>query len=194
MVQSPELRKTDLSSLQAVSSGAAYLPPHLSGKFSENVSRTNKTGSNKIVMTEGYGMSEGTLSAISKGIEGILQGRVKDKTGSTGVLLPGVEARIVRDDGSDADINETGELWLRGGFVALGYWNNEKATNETFVEGGQWLRTGDNFRVDQDGIFLFVLLSTHFPSFGSSRIFFQFRRQGERHTQNFGHASLTSGD
>ena len=32
---------------------------------------------------------------------------------STGILLPGYEARIVREDGSDADYNEVGELWLK---------------------------------------------------------------------------------
>jgi long-subunit acyl-CoA synthetase (AMP-forming) len=46
-----------------------------------------------------------------------------------------------------------GELYLRGENIALGYRNNEKATRETFVEGG-WLRTGDRFKVDKDGNFL----------------------------------------
>jgi long-subunit acyl-CoA synthetase (AMP-forming) len=74
--------------------------------------------------------------------------------GSTGILIPGMEARIIRDDGTDANINEIGELWLRGGNVALGYWNNEKASKETFVDG--WVHTGDKFRVDADGNFWFV--------------------------------------
>lgn len=73
---------------------------------------------------------------------------------STGILIPGMEARIMRDDGTDADTNETGELWLRGDNVALGYWNNEKATKETFVDG--WVHTGDKFRVDAGGNFWFV--------------------------------------
>jgi acyl-CoA synthetase (AMP-forming)/AMP-acid ligase II len=65
-----------------------------------------------------------------------------------------MEARIMRDDGTDADTNEPGELWLRGGNVALGYWNNEKANKETFVKG--WVHTGDTFRVDAGGNFWFV--------------------------------------
>lgn len=65
-----------------------------------------------------------------------------------------MQARIVREDGSEADVNESGELHLRGGNIALGYWNNEKANKETFVDG--WLRTGDRFRVDNKGIFLSV--------------------------------------
>ena len=73
--------------------------------------------------------------------------------GSTGILVPGQEARIVREDGTEADVDEPGELYLRGKNVALGYWDNEKATRETFVEDG-WLRTGDGFKVDKDGNFL----------------------------------------
>ena len=60
--------------------------------------------------------------------------------------MPGMEARIMRDDGTDANTDETGELWLRGGNVAMGYWNNEKASKETFIDG--WVHTGDKFRVD----------------------------------------------
>ena len=74
--------------------------------------------------------------------------------GSTGVLIPGMEARIMRDDGTDTNLNEPGELWLRGDNVALGYWNNEKASRETFVDG--WVHTGDKFYVDARGNFWFV--------------------------------------
>ena len=65
----------------------------------------------------------------------------------------------MRDDGTDADINELGELWLRGGNVALGYWNNEKASKETFVDG--WVHTGNKFYVDADGHFWFVLFTSY---------------------------------
>ena len=71
---------------------------------------------------------------------------------SVGKLYPGVEVRVLREDESEADVNEAGELYVRGERVALGYWNNEKATKETFVDG--WIRTGDLVRVDQDGFFL----------------------------------------
>lgn len=70
---------------------------------------------------------------------------------ATGILLPGMEARIVRDDGTEADWDEVGELWIRGENVVLGYWKNPKATAETFVDG--WLRTGDRFRVDRNQYF-----------------------------------------
>ena len=80
--------------------------------------------------------------------------------GSTGVLIPSMEARIMRHDGTNANVNEPGELWLRGDNVALGYWNNEKASKEVFVDG--WMHTGDIFYVDVDGNFWFVSYSLSF--------------------------------
>jgi long-subunit acyl-CoA synthetase (AMP-forming) len=68
----------------------------------------------------------------------------------------------VKDDGGDAKVNEPGELWLQSDNVAIGYYNNEKANKETFVNG--WLRTGDKFRVDKDGTFWYVDQSTPFFS------------------------------
>lgn len=73
---------------------------------------------------------------------------------STGTLQ-GMEARIVREDGTDADADEPGEIYLRGGNVVLGYWNNETATRDAFLPGG-WLRTGDRFRTDAEGRFLYA--------------------------------------
>lgn len=94
-------------------------------------------------------------------------------TGSTGILIPGMQARLVREDGSEAEYNEVGELWLKGTNVSPGYWGNEQATRETFVDGvdeedgvgkGKWLRTGDRFSVNNDGCFLYVV--SFFETFG----------------------------
>ena len=77
---------------------------------------------------------------------------VEPVNGSCGILLPGMEAQILREDGSQAGVNEPGELWLRGPNVALGYYNNESATRDTFIDG--WVRTGDQVRADASGTFL----------------------------------------
>jgi long-subunit acyl-CoA synthetase (AMP-forming) len=81
-------------------------------------------------------------------------GRVNAVRGMTGILCPSLEARILREDGSDADYNEIGELIIRGPTIALGYWKNEKATKETFKDG--WLYTGDRFYADRHGRFLYA--------------------------------------
>lgn len=62
--------------------------------------------------------------------------------GSSGCLLPGIEARLITPDGKDITEYDTpGELLIRSPSVVLGYLNNEKATKESFIDG--WLRTGD---------------------------------------------------
>ncbi|KZV73185.1 acetyl-CoA synthetase-like protein, partial [Peniophora sp. CONT] len=138
----------DLSSLRTVGYGAAHTPDELRMRL------TRRMKLDWIV--EGYGLSECTLAAVGVPFNGILSGRVPTWVpGMTGILLPGMEARIVREDGSDAEVDESGEIYLRGGNVVLGYWNNETATRDAFLPGG-WLRTGDRFRTDAEGRFFYV--------------------------------------
>lgn len=68
-----------------------------------------------------------------------------------------MEARVVREDGTEAGFNEIGELWLKGGNIVPGYFNNPQATQASFING--WLRTGDHVRVDQEQYFLYVYSS-----------------------------------
>ncbi|KAG5652306.1 hypothetical protein H0H81_005456 [Sphagnurus paluster] len=147
LINYPGIEKVDLSSIQTMGSGAAYLPPEMGEKLSTLIPRD-------ATLTEGYGMSEATIAAIVQPYPGILGGKLKHIPGSTGVLLPGMEARIVRDDGTEAEVGEVGELLVRSPNVAMGYWNNDKATRETFVDG--WLHSGDKFRVTEEGYFFFA--------------------------------------
>jgi long-subunit acyl-CoA synthetase (AMP-forming) len=92
------------------------------------------------------------MAVAMKPVHGMLNGRAKNKPGSVGILVPGVEARIVRPDKSLAGPNEAGEIHVYGSTAAPGYRGNDKATRETFVDG--WVRTGDQVRIDEDGVLL----------------------------------------
>lgn len=62
--------------------------------------------------------------------------------GSSGSLLPSVEARLVSIEGNEiTGYDQPGELLVRSPSVVLGYLNNDVANKETFVDG--WMRTGD---------------------------------------------------
>jgi len=68
--------------------------------------------------------------------------------GSSGSLIPGVNAKIVSTDGIEIEgYDQPGELVVQSPAVVLGYLNNEKANKETFLEDadgkGRWMRTGD---------------------------------------------------
>jgi len=69
---------------------------------------------------------------------------------SVGILLPSLEARIVYEDSTDGRIGEPGELWVRGGCISQGYFNDEQATANTFTKD-RWLKTGNIFTVDEKG-------------------------------------------
>lgn len=117
---------------------------------------------------------EQTVGAIWTPSKGVLGGKFGETPlGATGVLHPGMEALIVKEDRRPAGVNESGELWLRGRNIALGYWNNEKADRETFVDG--WLHTGDIFRVDEKGFFLY-----RFQISGDFKLNFCFNSYEER--------------
>ncbi|KAJ7285273.1 hypothetical protein C8J57DRAFT_1498107 [Mycena rebaudengoi] len=146
LVNHPDTKAADLTSVVQVIHGAAYLPPTLAARMSKLL--TQKTR-----LTEGYGMSECTLLAMVGTVDGMFDLPAPPRD-TTGVLLSGMDARILREDGSEADYDEVGELYLRGDNVSPGYWNNEAATEATFVNG--WLRTGDFFRVDKNGYAFFA--------------------------------------
>jgi len=77
-----------------------------------------------------------------------------DKVGAIG--KPGYhwEAKIVREDGSEVEKGEVGELAVKGPGVMIGYYKNKEATDE--ILKGDWLWTGDMAKVDNDGFIYLV--------------------------------------
>lgn len=62
--------------------------------------------------------------------------------GSSGSLLPSVQAKIVSIEGKEIeDYEKPGELVVKSPSVVIGYLNNPQANKETFQDG--WMRTGD---------------------------------------------------
>ena len=85
------------------------------------------------------------------------------QVGTTGSLLPAAKARIVDPDGKEiTEYEKPGELLIQSPTVSLGYFNNPKATAETFFEDadGRWIRTGDEVlvRISESGNEHFVVV------------------------------------
>ena len=69
--------------------------------------------------------------------------------GTTGRPVPGYQVRLVDGERKPVELGEIGELEVRGPSAAAFYWNNREKTRATFI--GEWLRTGDKFRVTDEG-------------------------------------------
>lgn len=98
-----------------------------------------------IPIYQGYGLTEATpiISANTPQVH---------KLGSSGKVLPSVEAKIMKSDSTEAPVGVKGELVIRGDNVMKGYFKNESATNETIRDG--WLYTGDLGYFDADGFLI----------------------------------------
>ena len=135
----PEIPEHALSSIRFAISGAARLP--------EEVARTIERRYG-LHLTEGYGLTEASpVVTTSLGTDAPI--------GSVGVPVPGLEIRLVDDDGDDVLIGDSGEVWVRGPNVFAGYWNDQEATDRAINSQG-WLVTGDVATVDDNG-YLFLV-------------------------------------
>lgn len=100
-------------------------------------------------VSQTWGLSETTGSVT------LSQWDVNDLTGSVSSVLPNSRLRIVDDDEKDVEEGQEGELIAQGPVVTQGYFDNEKATRESFTADGLWYKTGD-IGVRRDGMFYVV--------------------------------------
>lgn len=96
-----------------------------------------------LAILERYGMTETGMNT-SNPYEG------ERRAGTVGFPLPGVEARVMNEEGRELPQGEIGDLQVRGPNVFSGYWRMPEKTAEDFAEGG-WFKTGDVALVDADG-------------------------------------------
>lgn len=115
--------------------GSAPLPAQVLEAFQEKYGH---------VILERYGMTE-TLMNISNPYYG------ERRPGTIGFPLPGISAKVVKPDGSMAQVDEEGEVYVKGPNVFAGYWKREQATADAFVDG--YFKTGDMGVVSADGYF-----------------------------------------
>jgi acyl-CoA synthetase (AMP-forming)/AMP-acid ligase II len=147
------LRTADLSSLQMISYGAAPMPLQV-------IRRAIETLPPHIQFTNAFGQTEtaATVTILGpedhrlRGSAGEVELRVR-RLASVGRALPGVEVRILGEDGAVLPSGQTGEIAIRSERVMRGYYGDDNATAATLKDG--WLLTRDLGWLDQDG-YLFL--------------------------------------
>ena len=73
------------------------------------------------------------------------------RPGSSGKPIAGYDVRLVDDDGNPVPVGQVGHLMVRGESTALFYLHQFEKSRHTFR--GEWLFTGDRYRVDEDGYY-----------------------------------------
>ena len=134
----PDLASFDMSSLRLAVTGAAAVPVEMIHRMRNELSFEN--------IVTGYGLTEAT------GIATMCRHDDDPETiaNTCGRPIPGLELRIVGDDGTDVGPGEPGEVVVRGYNVMKGFFNNPEATAET-IDAEGWLKTGDIGTVDERG-------------------------------------------
>src|SRR4051794_486654 len=132
IVDAPDVRRHDLSSIRICISGAMKLPVGTQERFARI------TGAR---LVEGYGTTETSPATHCNPVAG------QGKPGTVGVPLPGTQARIVdpTDPTRAVEVGADGELAVRGPQVFRGYW---PPGVEPAVDADGWFLTGDLARMD----------------------------------------------
>ncbi len=115
-------------------SGATALPPDVPANMHARFG---------VVVHDGYGLTEASPVVTTTAVD------ANPRAGSVGPPLPGVEVRLVGDDGEPVLEGDPGEITVRGDNVFAGYWNDDDSTRA--VLAGGWLHTGDIAVADADG-------------------------------------------
>jgi fatty-acyl-CoA synthase len=131
LMDAPQFATADLSHVRWFISGGAPLPQYIIDAYQQR----------GVAFKQGYGMTEVGVNCFTMTVEDSFR-----KPGSIGRPMLFTEVKL---EGMDGDV---GEMYIRGPHVSSGYWNNEAATRESYLDGG-WFRTGDLARRDEDGFF-----------------------------------------
>ena len=144
----PELKGRDTSSLRAIPCGGSAVPKALSEAYRAQIG---------LPILQAWGMTETSpISAVchikSTRAETLSEADQADLRTSVGPTVAGVDFRVVEPGTVEPlpwDGETSGELQVRGPWIAATYYNDERA-GESFTDDG-WLRTGDVATVDADG-------------------------------------------
>jgi acyl-CoA synthetase (AMP-forming)/AMP-acid ligase II len=150
VIEHPDFKKYDLSSLKVITYGAAPMPFEVIRKAIAKMPWV------RFINAFGQTETASTITALGpedhvlEGTEEEIERKLKRLTSSVGRPLPDVELRIVNEQGKALPVYEVGEILAKGPRVMKGYWEDAEKTNKVITDDG-WLRTGDQGWMDEEG-------------------------------------------
>jgi fatty-acyl-CoA synthase len=141
MLQAPNYKTANLSSLRFCTCGGAPLPVPVIQQYMKDKG---------IRFKQGFGMTE-----FGPGLFALAPEDAERKAGSIGRPNFFVDVRVVDENNQPLGPNQVGELVLKGPSRCSGYWNNPEATRAMLDDEG-WFHTGDMVRCDEEWYFYVV--------------------------------------
>jgi benzoate-CoA ligase family protein len=138
MVGHPDVARQDLSSLRLATSAGEGLPAELHARWDQCFG---------VPLLDGLGTAEMWHIFLSNRV-----GRVR--RGTLGEVVPGFEIKVADEEGRELPDGEVGQLCVRGGSRALGYWQQHEKSQLAFR--GEWVVSGDLVCRDADGYFTYA--------------------------------------
>jgi acyl-CoA synthetase (AMP-forming)/AMP-acid ligase II len=152
LLDHPDFKKHDLSSLKVITYGAAPMPLPVIRKALEEfpgVSFINAFGQTETASTiTALGPEDHVITGTPEEREKKLK-----RLASIGKPMADIEMKVIdQETGEKLGPNKVGEILARGPRVMSGYWKDEEKTKKTIDKDG-WVHTGDVGYVDEDGYY-----------------------------------------
>jgi long-chain acyl-CoA synthetase len=139
LLSEPDFADIDFRHLRIASAGGMAVQRAVADQWQRVTGRS---------LVQGYGLTETSPVVTSNPPD------VTAFSGSVGLPLPSTDVCILNEQDQPVGVGEVGEICVRGPQVMAGYWNRPKETSEVMFDG-EWLRTGDMGRMDEQG-YLFI--------------------------------------
>jgi len=133
LLSHPGAGTRDLSCLRVATSAGEALPVELHRRWDETFG---------VPLLDGLGTAEMWHIFISNRLDDV-------RPGTLGRVVPGFDVKVCDDDGAELPRGEAGHLRVRGGSMALGYWQQSEKTQAQFQ--GEWYASGDMISMDEAG-------------------------------------------
>ena len=155
LANSPKLPEADTASVKVFIYAGAPVPSAVLQRLQED---------GGITVGAMFGWSEGFVATANRPDDPI-----EAVSSTVGFALPGLEIRLVDEEGNDVKDGEAGEIWSRGPNFSPGYYENPEASKKQWDKDG-WFHSGDLLRRNADGRYKFIARADDIINRGGTKV------------------------
>jgi len=155
LANSPKLPEADTASVKVFIYAGAPVPSAVLQRLQED---------GGITVGAMFGWSEGFVATANRPDDPI-----EAVSSTVGFALPGLEIRLVDEEGNDVKDGEAGEIWSRGPNFSPGYYENPEASKKQWDKDG-WFHSGDLLLRNADGRYKFIARADDIINRGGTKV------------------------